>query len=117
MKDAGFEDSASGVSNNFLTILALGVVISVLIIVAICFIFAQKFEKCRKCLETIKRKIIWNTFIRTGLETSLEVLIAAMIQTYHLSIAAWQQALSTFYYMSMIGIFVLAAFLIPLLLY
>lgn len=84
VKSAGFE-SSSQLENNFMQILML-VASSILLLVALLFfLLCKKSAKCRACLEALKRKLIWNYFIRLTLETALEVLIASMIRTYTLN--------------------------------
>ena len=71
----------------------------------------------RNCAEFVKRKLVWNYFIRITLETALEVLIASMIRSYSLNFSDWAESLSTVFAVSSTVILVLAIGAIPCFLY
>ena len=68
-----------------LLILALVVVIFILVLVCIFWIVCRKSQRVRAFLQKVWRMIFWNTIIRTIFESSIGLLLGAMIKTESLS--------------------------------
>ena len=68
-----------------LVILALIVVIFILVLVCVIWILCRKSTKVKAFLLKVWRKIFWNTIIRAILESSLGLLLGAMISSESLS--------------------------------
>ena len=71
----------------------------------------------RNCAAFVKRKLVWNYFIRITLEMALEVLIASMIRSYSFNFSDWAESLSTVLSVCSTVILVLAIGAIPWFLY
>ena len=80
-----------------MTIMSIAASVSLLIVIAFLYICFRKCKKVNACVMKIKRILIWNTFIRSGLETSIEILIAAFIRTYTINFEEASEALSSIY--------------------
>ena len=97
--------------------MSLLIVVSFLLVTLLSYLLFRRFEKFRACVMAIKRKFIWNYFIRLILETSLEVLIASMIRTYSLNFDDAIETTSSLYAVLSITVIVLAIGVVPAFLY
>ena len=87
---------------------------SILCLVVVLYFALRSIPKLRACLDAIKRKLMWNYFIRMTLESALEILLASMIRTYTLEFDPWHEALSSLYSIAALVFISLAVFVIPL---
>lgn len=78
-------------------ILMICVFVTVIVLVSLLYFCCFKFKKCRECLNSIIRKIFWNTILRSILEKSIEIAIACAIRMYSPDMEGWKEASSTIF--------------------
>lgn len=89
-------------------------VLCMLILMGLAFVFLRKFDCVRNLVRKIWRIIFWNTFIRSILETSIEIIIASMIKTLTFSTEDFYQGFSSIYSYFTLVLIGLIAILVPI---
>lgn len=110
--DAGYERS-DGVDSNLTLILGISVLCLVLVIILLLWICFRKSQKVRTFVLKIKRKIFFNSIIRSFLETSLETILMSMIATYDLSFDSFGESFSSCFAILKLALFALFVFWVP----
>ena len=95
-------------------LLILAVNILILIVVVLLYLVCWKVKKVREAMMKWKRAMIWNSYIRLNLETSLDVLMAAMIRTFTMNFDNVSESLSSLYAIAMLAMLGLAPIVIPI---
>ena len=114
--DAGY-DGSNVINGTIFNLITMGVIIVVFLILILMRIFCYKFACIKNLFQKLWRKIFWNTFIRSILETSLELCITHMIKLYTLKESNWFESLTSTYSISTLCTIGLLALLLPVFLY